>query len=99
MISKNFDINDFLAKIQDSSFDDFILLSNAEATAAERFYLRHRNDTTVESQKIRDYIYSIKALMDYARFEIVPQNGVSNLDVGVLKQIKAKSHTTFIESF
>ena len=94
MISDNFDINDFVAKTQDSSLDDFIAISNQEATEAERYYLKSRNEATDENQKIDQYVKSIKALINCARYEIVPKNGVADMDVALLEQIKAKSHAT-----
>jgi hypothetical protein len=96
MISENFDINDFVAKTQNSSLDDFIALSIREATTAERFYWKHRNDATLEGQKIREYIQSIKALINYARYESTPKNEVNDTSIAVLEQIKAKSHNTFV---
>ena len=96
MISENFDIYDFVAKTQNNSLDNFIALSIREATAAERFYWKHRHDATLEGQKIHEYVQSIKALINYARYESTPKNDVNDISIAVLEQIKAKSNSTFV---
>ena len=96
MISEDFDINDFVAKTQDSSLDDFIAISNQEATEAERYLLKCRNEVTDKIQNIDQYVKSIKTLINIARYEIVSHSEVSGLGTAVLKQIKAKSHSATI---
>ena len=96
MISGTFEIQDFVDKTLDTPFDDFIILSNQEATEAERYCLKNRGKENGHHDKVRRYANSIKALIRYVRYEMCTGRGVDGISRADLERIKAKSYTTFI---
>ncbi len=96
MISGTFDIQDFVDKTLNIPFDDFIILSNQEATEAERYCLKNLGKENGNHDKVRRYANSIKALIRYVRYEVCTGRGVDGISGADLERIKAKSYTTFI---
>jgi hypothetical protein len=96
MISCNFDINEFISKTMDTSFDDFILISNQEATEAERYCLKTLGKKDDNIENARRYANSLKALIRNVRYEVCTGRGVEGVSQADIKRLKAKNYTIFI---
>jgi hypothetical protein len=69
MLSSKADLKDFVDKIADEPYDDIILITNKEATAAERYCYRQQNEPVLatEATKMKKYADLLKDLLVYVR--------------------------------
>ena len=72
MLSKRYDIGEFIEKIKDYSYDEVILLSNQEATDTERRIIMDCGDTGC--QEARQYVSSLKAFILFMRHGVIARS-------------------------
>ena len=57
MLSQTFEINHFIEEIKMHSYQDIILTADREATAARRYYFRHKDEKAIiYARHIKDFI-------------------------------------------
>lgn len=95
MLSTTFDIPQFLDKVKKRSHEDIILLANQEATAAERYVVKHlqtgcgneKKDSAKALPQIRSYVLFLKDLILYLRHGILTRN-VRSLNLNLPRRFK-----------
>ncbi|MGD8293646.1 MAG: hypothetical protein PVF37_18180 [Desulfobacterales bacterium] len=70
MISKNYDINEFLEAIKDEDYFDIIYMADKEATQAERNTLRYRNEAGKTEICGEDYTNNLKDLIFFLKYAV-----------------------------
>lgn len=69
MISKSFDIKEFIAEVKDHSYQEIIWLADAEATAAERLIFKeHFPEGSIQ---LKTYATEIKDIILFMRHGIL----------------------------
>jgi len=74
MISKSCNFNEFLDKITDCDYADIILITNEEATAAERTFYKKKAKQDHETKVYEEYAVVLKDFIGFLRNGIKPSS-------------------------
>ena len=72
MISKSYDIKEFIEAVKDKVYLDIIYMAHQEATEAERFFYRTRSSQNPESLESKKYADLLKDFISYLRYTVKP---------------------------
>ena len=72
MLSKHYDIKEFVEKIKGRSFDEVIFLTDQEATETERHLYKNSRNTVKKAA--RQYAVSLKDFILFIRYGVVTRS-------------------------